>query len=191
MPVHAADYADLLLRLTVDLVAIGLLNLLVAWRRPRRGLFMVFTAFNVGVFVLLAAIAQRHIGPAVGFGLFALLSIVRLRSEPFSNAELTYFFSALVLALVNGLRLDEVPFQILLSTVLLAVLLIIDHPTLYRPTGRRSVTLDAIATDEHALRERLSEDLGVEVIEVVIEEIDYVRDLTRLQIRHVLPAGRS
>jgi hypothetical protein len=184
--VNAASYSDLLLRLLVDLCAIGALNALLAFRRPRRGLFMVFTAFNVGVFVLLAVISQRHIGPAVGFGLFALLSIVRLRSEPFSNAELSYFFCALVLALVNGIRIGEVPFQILLSAVLITTLFLVDHPALYRPTARRTITLDTIAVDEEALRVRLTEDLGVEVLEVAIEEIDYVRDLTRVQIRHAV-----
>lgn len=184
---NSSDYADLLLRLLVDLCAIGILDLLVAWRRPQRGLFMVFTAFNVGVFTLLAVIAERHIGPAVGFGLFALLSIVRLRSEPFSNAELTYFFCALVLALINGLRIDDVGFQIMLDAVLLATLFLVDHPSLYRPTARRMVTLDEIVTDDEVLRQRLSEDLGIDVIEVRIEDIDYVRDLTRVQLRYLQP----
>jgi hypothetical protein len=189
--VNGPDYADLLLRLFVDLCAIGLLNLLLWVRRPQRGLFMVFTAFNVGVFALLAVISQRHIGPAVGFGLFALLSIVRLRSEPFSNAELSYFFCALVLALINGLRVDEVPFQILLDAVLLTTLFLVDHPSLYRPTARRTVTLDELVVDEEALRERLTEDLGVSVLDVSIEEIDYVRDLTRVEIRFVAPQGAA
>jgi hypothetical protein len=186
--VSVADYSDLLQRLTVDLVSIAVLNGLLALRRPKRGLFMVFTAFNVGVFVLLAVIAQRHIGPSVGFGLFALLSIVRLRSEPFSNTELTYFFCALVLALVNGLRIDALGFQVMLDVVLLAVVAVVDHPALLTPTARRTITLDVIATDEQALRERLTEDLGVQVLDVTIEEIDYARDLTRVQIRHALAA---
>lgn len=184
---NGPDYADLLLRLFVDLCAIALLDLLLASRRPRRGLFIVFTAFNIGVFALLAIISQRHIGPAVGFGLFALLSIVRLRSEPFNNAELSYFFCALVLAIINGLRIDEIGFQILLDGVLLAMLFLVDHPALYRPTARRTVTLDEIVTDAELLRTRLGADLGVEVLEVSIDEIDYVRDLTRVEMRYVLP----
>jgi hypothetical protein len=187
--VNGSDYADLLARLFVDLCAIGALNLLLAWRRPQRGLFLVFTAFNVGVFALLAVIAQRHIGPAVGFGLFALLSIVRLRSEPFSNAELSYFFCALVLALINGLQLDEIPFQVLLDVVLLATLFFVDHPALYRPTARRTVTLDEIVTDDEILRRRLSEDLDIDVVDLQIEDIDYVRELTRVQLRYVPQAA--
>jgi hypothetical protein len=184
--VSRSDWANLLLRLFADLASIGLLSLMVARRRPRRGLFMVYASFNIGLFAVLTVITREHVGPAIGFGLFAMLSIVRLRSEPFSNSDLAYFFCALVLALVNGIRIDEVPFQVLLSVVLITTLFLVDHPALYRPTARRTITLDTIAVDEEALRVRLTEDLGVEVLEVAIEEIDYVRDLTRVQIRHAV-----
>src|SRR3982751_3954767 len=103
----SGDYAHLLLRLFIDGCALGFLSLMVARRRPRRGLFMVYASFNLGLFVVLAVITNKHLGPAIGFGLFAMLSIVRLRSEPFGNADLAYFFCALVLALANGLRLDD------------------------------------------------------------------------------------
>jgi Domain of unknown function (DUF4956) len=84
----SGDCASLLLRLLVDGCALGVLSLLVARRRPRRGLFMVYGTFNLGLFVVLSVISARHVGPAIGFGLFAMLSIVRLRSEPIGNAEL-------------------------------------------------------------------------------------------------------
>src|SRR4051794_36761930 len=122
------DWANLLLRLFVDLVSIGLLSLMVARRRPRRGLFMVYASFNVGLFVVLAVITHKHLGPAIGFGLFAMLSIVRLRSEPFGNADLAYFFCALVLALANGLRLDDEWLAVALGGGILAPLFLGGHP---------------------------------------------------------------
>src|SRR4051812_48616611 len=118
----SGDYAQLLLRLFVDGCALGALSLLVARRRPRRGLFMVYATFNLGLFVVLTVISARHVGPAIGFGLFAMLSIVRLRSEPIGNAELAYFFCALVLALVNGLPVDDEPLIIGLNVLVLLTL---------------------------------------------------------------------
>jgi hypothetical protein len=82
-----------------------------------------------------------------------------------------------------------VPYQVLLDVVLLATLYFVDHPALYRPTARRTVTLDELVVDEQALRTRLSADFGVEVLEVSIEEVDYVRDLTRVQIRYLAGAA--
>src|SRR3954447_8587811 len=116
------DVGDIVLRLAIDLGCMALLAALVAQRRPRRGLFVVFTTFNIALFCVLTVISARHIGPAVGFGLFALLSIVRMRSEPFSNQELSYFFSALALALINGLRIDDRWIPVFLDAVVLIAL---------------------------------------------------------------------
>jgi hypothetical protein len=90
----AGDYADLLLRLFVDLCALGLISILVARRRPRRGLFMVYATFNLGLFVVLTVISGRHVGPAIGFGLFAICrssgsarSRSATRSSPISSVR--------------------------------------------------------------------------------------------------------
>lgn len=183
------DTASLVLRLFIDLVCVGLLAAMVAQRRPRRGLFVVFTTFNLALFCVLTVISARHIGPAVGFGLFALLSIVRLRSEPFSNQELSYFFSALALALINGLRLDDQLIPILLDAVLLVALFLIDHPALHRSTARQRVTLDIVVTDPAELRSELSRRLGVEIVEANVIEVDYVREIMRVTVRTLQPVG--
>lgn len=185
-----ADWSNLLLRLFADLVSIGALALLVARRRPRRGLFAVFAAFNLGLFSVLAVITHKHVGPAIGFGLFAMLSIVRLRSEPFGNLDLAYFFFALVLALANGLRLDDEWLAVAIDGLVLAALLLVDHPSLYRRTARQRVTLDEVVVGDAALRDALAQRLGVEVVEVSVEETDYVRETTRVSVRYLQPPGR-
>src|SRR3954468_16691504 len=102
---HAAtlDYGSFLARLGFDLVGLAIFWLMLHVRgHARRDLFMVFSLFNLGLVIVLTVIASSSSATASGFGLFAMLSITRLRSEPFGNAELGYFFVALVLALVNG-----------------------------------------------------------------------------------------
>jgi hypothetical protein len=185
----SSDYASLLLSLFVDLCALGVLSLLVARRRPRRGLFMVYGTFNLGLFVVLTVISARHVGPAIGFGLFAMLSIVRLRSEPIGNAELAYFFCALVLALVNGLPVKDEPLIIGLNVLVLLTVGFVDHPVLYRRTARQRVVLDTVLSSPSDLRAELERRLGVEVVEVTVEEVDFVREITRVTVRHFQPHG--
>ena len=55
----------------------------------------------LAVTVLLAG-ARAGIG--LGLGLFGILSIVRLRSDQITQEEVAYYFVALALGLVNGLR---------------------------------------------------------------------------------------
>src|SRR3954464_762670 len=147
------DYASFGARFGLDLVALALLMWALHRRHgARRDLMSVVACFNVGLFVVLTAIASAASATAIGFGLFAMLSIIRLRSEPFSNTELGVFFAGLVLALVNGVSGIPVPLAAVLNVIVLAVVAIADHP-LWGPVPQtREITLDCIHDDDAALR---------------------------------------
>lgn len=180
------DYPEVLLHLFVDLVAIATM---VGWmfvrRHGRRDLVTIYTAFNVGLFAVVSVISSRHVSVGLGFGLFAVLSIIRLRSEPFDNTELAYFFTAMVLALVDGLRKIPLPFAVLLNVLVLATLYLVDHPAFHTNVRRRRVRLDEVHTDSAALREDLARRFGVEIVELAITDVDYVREITDVSLRYV------
>jgi hypothetical protein len=74
------DLSDVLLRLAIDVAAAGALVYGVFLPRHRRmDLVVVYALFNVGVFLALVVIASGEVRMGVGFGLFAVLSIIRLR----------------------------------------------------------------------------------------------------------------
>jgi hypothetical protein len=139
--------------------------------------------FNVGLFLALSVITEGEVGIGVGFGLFAVLSIVRLRSEPYSNSELGYFFLALALALVTGIDVGDVGFNGVLAAVALVAAVAFDHPRLLRATRRLEVMLDCIPGDDRALRVELERRLGAPVQEARVLEVDYVRDTARVAVR--------
>jgi hypothetical protein len=145
-------------------------------------LVVVYALFNIGVFLALSVIAGGEVSMGVGFGLFAVLSIVRLRSEPFSNRELAYFFVALVIALVCALDLGSPAYAGLLAGVALLAAWAIDHPRISRPTRRIEVALERVFADDEALREHLRERLRAPVLDVTVREVDYVRDTMRLEV---------
>jgi hypothetical protein len=184
-------YGDVLPRLGLDLIAILALVYGLFYPRHRRmDLVVVYVLFNVGLFVALLVIAGGELSMGVGFGLFAVLSIVRLRSEPFSNRELAYFFVALVLALVCAIDLGSRTYAAMLAAVALVAAWAIDHPRLGKPTRRLEVTLELVFADDEALRRHLEERLNAEIRELAVLEIDYVRETTRVEVRYI-PADRT
>ena len=70
--------------LMLDLICIGIIAFAVFYRRYRRSdLVIAYVALNVSLFsVAVLIVSEMKIGVAFGFGLFAILSIIRLRSEP-------------------------------------------------------------------------------------------------------------
>lgn len=186
------DYAAFGARFALDLLALGLLMWTVHRRHgARRDLMSVVGCFNIGLFVVLTAIASAASATAIGFGLFAMLSIIRLRSEPFSNTELGVFFAGLVLALVNGVSGIPLPLTGLLNAIILGAVVLGDHPVLGPVPKSREIILDCIHDDDVALRADLEHRLGVRVVDFTITECDYVREVTRLTIRFVGSGGRA
>jgi hypothetical protein len=180
------DLGDLLLRLALDVAAVGALVYGVYLPRHRRmDLAVIYAMFNVGLFLALVVIAGGEVSMGVGFGLFAVLSIVRLRSEPFSNRELAYFFVAIVLALVCAIDLGSPGASALLAAVAVAAAWAIDHPRVSRPGRRLLVTLELVFADDDALRRHLEERLNARVTSVTVIEVDYVRETTRAAVSYV------
>src|SRR5688500_5941934 len=179
-------YGDVLPRLGLDLVAIAALVYGLFYpRHERMDLVVVYALFNIGLFVALLVIAGGELSMGVGFGLFAVLSIVRLRSEPFSNRELAYFFVALVLALVCAIDLGSLAFAAMLAGVALLAAWAIDHPRLSKPTRRVEVMLELVFSNDDALHRHVEERLNASVRELSVLEIDYVRETTRVEVRYV------
>ena len=186
------DLADLGLRLAIDVTAVSALVFgLFHPRHKRMDLVVVYALFNVGVFLALSVIVAGELSMGVGFGLFAVLSIVRLRSEPFSNRELAYFFVALVIGLVCALDVGHPAYAGVLAGVALLAAWAIDHPRVSRPTRRLEVTLERAFEDDEALREHLRERLRAPVLDFTVHEIDYVRETTRVEVRLGMPGEES
>jgi hypothetical protein len=120
----------------------------------------------------------------LGFGLFAILSIIRLRSEPFSNQEIGYFFVALVLGLINGIDSGNIVYILVLNGIVAGGVFFADLPGLLPNVQQRRLTLDETWLDEDALKAMLRDRLGIEIRDVSIVEIDYVREVTLVDIRY-------
>jgi hypothetical protein len=180
------DLGDLLLRFGLDAVAIGALTYGIYLPRHRHmDLVVVYALFNLGLFLAIVVITRADVTLGIGLGLFAVLSMIRLRSETFTNRELAYFFIALVIALVTAIDLGSLALAGALAGVALLAAWVVDHPRLTRPTQRLEVTLELVFASQDALHRHLEERLDAQVVEVQVMEIDYVRETTRAAVRYV------
>jgi len=175
-------------RLGLDVLS---MLLLVGWLYRRRlaapEMALVFTALNIGLFAAVTAIGAGHFPSGIGFGLFGLLSLVRLRSAAFTLKDVAYTFVALVLALVNGLPERSLLVAVLLDVVLLAALWVVDE-TRTTPSSRlMRITLDVAVTDLAVAGAEVRRRVGIEPLSVVVEDVDLVRETTRVAVRYEVP----
>jgi len=176
-----------------DLVALMLLvGALYIPRHGRRDLVAAYIGVNVGVLaVTLLLSTSDNVGAGLGLGLFGVLSIIRLRSSSLAQGEVAYFFAALALGLLGGIKSHLIIVAILMALIL-ASLWVGDHPALMRRNRNQVVTLDRAISDENELITELEDLLGAHVRSVDLKSLDLVNDTTIVEVHYRLrPRSRA
>mgnify|MGYP000930437421 FL=1 len=176
-----------------DLVALAILvGALYIPRHGRRDLVAAYIGVNVGVLaVTLLLSTSDNVGAGLGLGLFGVLSIIRLRSSSLAQGEVAYFFAALALGLLGGIKSHLIIIAILMALIL-ASLWVGDHPALMRRNRNQVVTLDRAISDENELITELEDLLGAHVRSVDLKSLDLVNDTTIVEVHYrLLPRSRA
>ncbi|MEP7018329.1 MAG: DUF4956 domain-containing protein [Actinomycetota bacterium] len=188
MLTEASPTAEVLTGLSragMDLGSIALLAGALFYRRHRRqDLFAVYFAFNVGLFAVLTFLTNSSISAGVGFGVFGVLSIIRLRSEAYNNIEIAYFFLALAIALVNALPGRPLSLSVTLDAAILCTMFFVDSQRLGSKTKSCQVVLDRVYDDEASLRIDLELRFCATLDSVNVTMVDYVRETTAADVRY-------
>lgn len=176
--------------LGADLVAIALLVFATYLpRHGRRDLMIAFLVVNVGVLAVSSALSSSLVGAGLGLGLFGVLSIIRLRSEELSHRDIAYYFAALALGLIAGLGVD-IGLSVALMALVVAVLMIGDHPRLAGRTRTSQLVLDRVHPDEAELRTRVADLVPGRIVEVSVDKLDLVNDMTWVTVRSIQSVPR-
>lgn len=178
---------ELLMRFGIDIIAMALLTFGLYYRRYHdKELTTVAALFNIFVFAVLTILSSVEFSIAAGFGLFAILALFTLRSEPITKIEISYFFGSIAIAVICSVKGTTLPLVSGTVVCLLIGAYVVDHPQLLHSVSGVKVTLDRI--DSHALsdpqtmRTDLSRRLNVAVMDYQIISFDYVNETARLNV---------
>ena len=137
------------------------------------------------IFVLEDLKAKTSIG--IGIGLFGIFSIMRYRTDSIHVREMTYMFVIIALAVVNAIATSVSIVELLFSNGIFVVAIYLiekilkQHPTKLIQYDR----IDLIKPEKrNELVEDLQQRLGVNVIDVQVGAIDFLRDMAMLKVTY-------
>jgi hypothetical protein len=147
-----------------------------------------FLAFNSVIFFVLSFMSSIEIGVGVGFGLFAIFSILRYRTDPIPIREMTYLFIISALPLMNaaGSDADLWPQLFLANAAVILVLGVLEKGWGFHYEASKQIVYEEIELIRPERRQELVMDLesrtGLKIKRVVVGKVDFLHDVANLRI---------
>jgi len=147
-----------------------------------------FGFFMISVIVFSTTYFLKDINISLGFtfGLFAVFSNLRYRTEPISTEKMTYLFVAIGLAMINAVAPLNYFELALVNPLLLLITYVVQNMLFAASEGTKKIKyekIDLIAPERY---DDLLVDLrlrtGLDITRVDIGNIDFVRDTANLKI---------
>jgi hypothetical protein len=145
-----------------------------------------FVAFNTVIFFVMTYLANAQLSVGVGFGLFAIFSVLRYRANAISTREMTYLFILIALPVMNSVLMSQQEWLNLSVTnvIVVAVLFVLEQGWGFRYEGFKVVKydrIDLLKPEKHAiLLEDLRHRTGLPLTRFEIGRINLVDDTVNL-----------
>ena len=183
------DFWELLFKFGIDLAVVYILIRLIYYPIHRKKDFLfTYFLFNVLIFFLCGLLNSVKLSTGFAFGLFAIFSILRYRTEQISIKDMTYLLAVIAVAVVNALFGKKVSLIELFFTnaLILVTTYVLEHLWLTRHEAMRQIIYERIELIKPENRQKLYDDLrerlGVKVSRVEIGRIDLLRDTVQLRV---------
>jgi hypothetical protein len=166
------------IRLLIDIAFVAILIRFVYYKNYRRGdTVFTFFMFNVIIFIVTFLLNNVDISLGAAFGLFAVFSMLRYRTEDISAKDMTYLFIVIAIGLISAIAKESILELCLLNGFIVGLPFVLDRNMFFLNENEKvieSVDLELIKPENRALLlASLKEKTGYEVHRITVTKIDY------------------
>jgi hypothetical protein len=182
------------IRLAIDIISVFILIRFIYYPIYKsRELFFTFFIFNLIIFLVSFLLNKVDLSMGTAFGLFAVFSMLRYRTEDISSKDMSYLFLVIAIGLVSAItnvsQADELAIYLLLGgiiSVLLLITFLLESSFFYKKENFKVVyyeNLDLIGPKHReALLNDLRERTGLQIHRLSFTKIDYVKKSVQIRI---------
>ncbi|BDB54328.1 DUF4956 domain-containing protein [Flavobacterium ammoniigenes] len=149
-------------------------------------LFLTFFGFNSIIFFISFMLNKVEISTGAGFGLFAVFSVLRYRTEGIGAKDMTYLFLSISIGLLtaigpsNGIEIS------LFCFLIIALTYILENSLWGKKEVSKTIIYDSLDFIKQSQQSELMQDLksktGIEIHRISIDNIDYLKDSCTITI---------
>jgi uncharacterized membrane protein len=188
------SFSSMLVRLLINVVVVGLIiDRLYYPKSKRRDFYFTFMLISIAIFFIvffMIFVLEEMKGKTslgIGIGLFGIFSIMRYRTDSMPVREMTYLFVIIALSLVNAIS-EGVPMIELGITNLIFFLAVWLCEWRLKVLPSKIIQYDKmeliVPERKNELIADLEKRLGLEIVQVEVGAIDFIRDMAMVKIRY-------
>ena len=193
-------FTDTLIRFVVCMLVNWFIVQFLYFRKShRRDFYFTFVIISIAIFFLVYLMMGMDRGKAtmgVGLGLFGIFSIMRYRTDTMPVREMTYLFVVVCLSVVHAMAVSlgvdsdgeilGTPLAELVVIDLIVIIGIVIFESVLKNETSKIVQYDRIELIKPENRDKLIADLndrlGLEVTNVKVGAVDFLRDMAILRV---------
>lgn len=152
----------------------------------RADLFLTFFAFNIVIFLITFLLNKVEMTMGAAFGLFAVFSMLRYRTENISAKDMTYLFIVIAIGLITSVSRGEWEELMLIGGIFILFTLLLESNWLIRREFSQQVFYEKIELVHLEKRKEMIADLkertGLNIHRIEMQEIDLLKDAARITV---------
>jgi hypothetical protein len=181
-------------RLFIDFISVFTLIRLVYYPVYKKGeLFFTFFIFNVVIFLICFLLNKVELSMGAAFGLFAVFSMLRYRTEDISIKDMSYLFLVIAMGLISAVtkikganEYYEYLFLGIINTTIIILTYLLESKLLLKKEAVKTITyenIELIHTDKKAeLIADIEKRTGIKVNRFAIQKMDFLKDSAQIKI---------
>jgi Domain of unknown function (DUF4956) len=154
----------------------------------RTELFLTFFSFNIIVFLLTSLLNKAEMSMGAAFGLFAIFSMLRYRTEGISAKDMTYLFMVIALGLITAIHKGSWQELGVMCGMLLLFVYALESGLFMKKELTKNMIydkIDLILPDKKAeLLADINQRTGLDVHHIEIQNYDFLKDSVMLTIHY-------
>lgn len=179
--------AKFFMRLTIDSLSVFVLIRFIYFPiYKNREFFFAFFIFNLIIFLITFLLNKVEMSMGAAFGLFAVFSMLRYRTEGISMKDMTYLFLAIALGLISAVTKGNWDELILINSIILITTYCLESNLLMRKEASKFIQYENIEMIKPEQRAQLIADLegrtGIKINRIAIDKIDFLKDTAMIRI---------
>jgi Domain of unknown function (DUF4956) len=151
---------------------------------------LTFITFSTITYFVLGLLTSVDLSIGVGFGLFAIFSVLRYRTDEMPPREMTYLFVFIALPIMNSVLMEDGEVAQLLASnaFVVVVLFLLEKGWGFKFEESQRVIYDRIELVAPERRDELIADLkartGLVIESVEVRRLDLLRDVAELRVTY-------